>query len=162
MTRTMILFWDDFTHAFTSLLFRFYVHMFGTVTCLPHSRILTPPQLQHYLRKHSVSGGRWYQFSCFSSEVVLLTIVHSVDHLQPSPPLQHKIWQYISFLPHGTFSQTSSSIPCATYRVSHWKHFWQQNESGFLQSLVQSWYHWVEVEMDNIPIYYIQRYVVTE
>jgi len=65
--------------------------MFGAVTCLPLSRILTPSQLQHYQRKHSVSGGRLYQFSCFSSKVVLLTIVHSVDHLQLSPRLQQKI-----------------------------------------------------------------------
>lgn len=123
--------------------------MFGTVTILPHSRILTPLQLQHYQRKHSVSCGRLYQFSCFSSEVVLLTIVHSVDHLQPSLRLQQKIW-HIRFLPHETFSQTTSSILCTNYRVSLLKRFWQQNESGFLQSLVLSWYHWLKVQMVNI------------
>jgi hypothetical protein len=147
--------WIDFTLAFTSLSFCCYVNMFVTVTLtfLPHSRILTPSQLQHYQRKHSVSGGKLYQFSCFISEVVLLTIVHIVAHLQPSSRLQHKTWQYINFLPHETFSQTSSSSLCTTHRVSLWKEFLQQNGSGFSQLLMLSWYHWLKVEMVNILVY---------
>jgi hypothetical protein len=147
MTRTITQFFDDFTIAFTSLSFCCYVRILGTVTCLPATHVthnLTPTQLQHYQRKHYF-GWNLYKLSCFSSEVVLLTIVHILVHLPPIPRLQHKIWQYIGFLPHVTFFQTSSSILCATRWASLWKSFIQRNESGFTQPLVFFWYHWFNV-----------------